>query len=106
MEVLERAQSPSIESMKWFKAQLKHQLHVAGLEAKTWESTAADNNTWPSAVYNAALKLSNIKKKAAMHKRASPNEVQPDLQCSHIRPGVQVHKLPKNLPVKDWPLKL
>ena len=114
MEVLERAQLPSIEStllvrqLRWtghvyrmedtrlpkavlyselrqgkrdrsgprkrFKDQLKYQLTVAGLEAKTWESTAADKNSWRSAVRsavnNAAVKLSNIKKTAAAHKRA------------------------------------
>ena len=114
MDVLERAQLPSMEStllvrqLRWtghvarmedtrlpkavlyselcqgkrdrsgprkrFKDQLKHQLTVAGLEAKTWETTAADKNSWRSAVNNAAMKLSNIKKTAAMHKRARRKE--------------------------------
>ena len=114
MEVLERAQLPSIEctllvrQLRWtghvsrmedirlpkavlyselcqgkrdrsgprkrFKDQLKYQLTVAGLEAKTWETAAADKNAWRSAVNNAAMKLSNISKTAAMHKRARRKE--------------------------------
>lgn len=110
MEVLERAQLPSMEAtmlvrqLRWtghvsrmeenrlpkavlyselrqgkrdrsgprkrFKDQLKYQLTMAGLESKTWESTAADKNAWRSAVNKAAVKLSNTKRTAEMHKRA------------------------------------
>ena len=110
MEVLERAQLPSMEAtvlvrqLRWsghvsrmeenrlpkavlyselrqgkrdrsgprkrFKNQLKYQLTMAGLESKTWESTAADKNAWRSAVNKAAVMLSNTKRTAEMHKRA------------------------------------
>ena len=62
---------------KRFKDQLKYQLTMAGLESKTWESTAADKNAWRSAVNKAAVMLSNTKRTAEMHNWPGERVVHP-----------------------------